>query len=99
AVAVLAKSGVMPLIVGEGAPQWYELRAETRRLGGEDVVDVTHVGGIGTAARDRVAAPDDPESGVMQCREDPVGAFGIGLAPRIGAEMHRRPVRVPHFQP
>ena len=35
----------------------------------------------------------------MQCREDPVGAFGIGLAPRIGAEMHRRPVRVPHFQP
>jgi len=74
------------------------VRAEPRRLLGVNRVDVAHIGGIGRAARDRIAAPDHLEPGIGEGGEDLVDARGIGLAPCIAAEMLIPAMIVAHIE-
>jgi len=87
AVGDLQSQGARVLLVGDGIPQRDELRPVMRRRSGEDVVEVAHILGIGRAARDRVAAPDDAQPGAGQERQDPVRPAGIGIAPGIVAKV------------
>ena len=88
-VAVLAEGGVMAVAIRDRIPQWHELRPEFCRLGRVDVVDIAHVGRIGVAAGNRVAAPDDLETSIGHRFQQLVDAGGIGRAPFLGAKPKR----------
>ena len=99
AVAILAKGSVMAVAVGDRIPQRHKLRPELRRLRRIDLVDIAHVGRVGVAARDRVAAPDDLEAGPGHRLEQLVDAAGIGFAPLVGAKTQGRSGRILEIQP